>query len=352
LGGRVFVACYTGFGVPGEEGDIEKLKRHVVCLDRRTGKTFWNSEVPAALPEQARIREDHGYASSTPIADSERVYAFFGKSGVFAFDHEGRQLWHADVGSGIHGWGSAASPILFQDKLIVNAGVESESLIALDKATGKEKWRAGGIRESWNTPILVTLPNGSTELVVAIFGKILGFDPISGEELWSCATDIGWYMVPSLVAHNGIVYCIGGRSGGALAVRAGGRGDVTETHRLWTGQKGSNVSSPIYHDKHLYWANDNLGIVYCADATTGQIIYEERLDRAGQVYAAPVLVDGKLYYLSRHGHTFVVAAKPTFELLAVNQFGRDAGVFNASPAIADGALFVRSDKFLFCIDGK
>lgn len=353
LGERIFVTCHSGYGVPGESaGEIEQLKRHLVCLERRTGKILWNTEVPAAMPEQAMIREDHGYATNTPVTDGERVYAFFGKSGVHAFDIRGRQLWRAEVGSGVNGWGSAASPILFEDSVIVNAGVESESLIALDRVTGKEKWRAGGIRESWNTPILLRLPNGTTELVVAIFGKVLGFDPKSGDELWSCATDIGWYMVPSLVAHDGIVYCIGGRSGGALAVRAGGRGDVTETHRLWTGRKGSNVSSPIYHDEHLYWANDNLGIAYCAEASTGTIVYEERLERAGQIYAAPVLADGKLYYVARHGHTFVVAAKPTFDLLAVNEFGRGSGVFNASPAIADGALFLRSDNFLFCVESK
>ena len=127
---------------------------------------------------------------------------------------------------------------------------------------------------------------------------------------------------------------------------------MTETHRLWTGRKGSNVSSPIYHDKHLYWASDNGGIVYCAEASTGTIVYEERLERAEQIYAAPVLADGKLYYVSRRGQTFVVAAKPTFDLVAKNEFGRGAGVFNASPAIADGSLFLRSDVFLFCIGSK
>jgi hypothetical protein len=352
VGDRILVTCYSGYGVPGEPGEIEQLRRHLVCLDRRTGEILWTTETPAAMPEQAKIREDHGYASNTPVSDGQRVYTFYGRSGVYAFDLTGKQLWRADVGSGIHGWGSAASPILFRDSVIVNAGVESESLVALDRTTGKEKWRAGGIRESWNTPILVPLPNGATELIVAIFGKILGFDPATGEELWSCATEIGWYMVPSLIAHDGVVYCVGGRSGGALAVRAGGRGDVTESHRLWTGRKGSNVSSPIYHEKHLYWANDNLGIAYCADATTGAIVYEERLDGAGQIYSAPVLAAGKIYYISRRGHAFVVAAKPSYEVLSVNQFSRGSGVFNASPAIADGTLYLRSDSFLFCIQGQ
>ena len=215
LGERVFVTCYSGYAVPGVPGgDMSSLKRHVLCLGRSDGQIVWRKEIETALPEQATVRE-HGYASSTPTADAERLYVFFGKSGVFAFTHEGRQLWRAEVGSQVHGWGSAASPVLYQELVIINAGVESESLVALNKHTGKEVWRASGIRESWNTPLLVAVAGGKTELIVAIHGKVLGFDPASGEQLWSCATDIGWYMAPSLVTHEGIVFCIGGRSGGA-----------------------------------------------------------------------------------------------------------------------------------------
>jgi outer membrane protein assembly factor BamB len=354
LGGRIFLTSYSGYGVPGQRGgDPSQLKRHVVCLDRASGKLLWAREVESKLPEQPTIREGHGYASSTPAADAERVYAFFGKSGVVALDHNGKQLWHADVGSKLNGWGTAASPVLVGDLVIVNASVESESLVALDRKTGQERWRARGIRESWNTPILVTPPGGKPELIVAIMGKVLGFEPDSGKPLWSCATDIGWYMAPSMVAHEGVVYCIGGRSGKvlALAVRAGGRGDVTRTHRLWTGPKGSNVSSPVYHDGYLYWANDSAETVYCAEAKTGRIVYEQRLGRAGQFYASPVLADGKLYYLGRTGRTFVLAAGPRFEVLAVNDLGERA-MFNASPAVVDGRLLVRSDRFLYCIGAK
>ncbi len=138
-------------------------------------------------------------------------------------------------------------------------------------------------------------------------------------------------MVPSVVADDGIVYCLGGRSGvAALAVRAGGSGDVTKTHRLWTSIKGSNVSSPVYHDGHLYWMNDSRGIAYCAKADSGEVVYEERLPRAEQVYSSALLADGRLYYLTRDGRTFVLAAKPEFEQLAVNDL-RDGSVFNGSP---------------------
>ncbi|MBK9140248.1 MAG: PQQ-like beta-propeller repeat protein [Verrucomicrobia bacterium] len=244
FGDRVFLTCYTGYAVPGEPaGDLSALRRHLLCLNRADGKLLWQQDVPAVQPEQVRVRE-HGYASSTPLVDADQVYVFFGKSGVFAFGHDGRERWRADVGSQTHGWGSAASPLAYRDLVIVNAAVESESLVALNRATGREVWRAAGIKESWNTPILVPVAGGKAELVVAILGKILGLDPETGDRLWSCETGIGWYMVPSLVNDGEVVFCIGGRTGGSLAVRAGGRGDVTLSHRLWTLPKGSNVSSP------------------------------------------------------------------------------------------------------------
>jgi len=352
VGKRIFLTCYSGYAVPGRpRGEMSQLKRHVVCLQRDNGKIVWTRQVPPVLPDSERNRENHGYATSTPVADDERLYVFFGKTGVFAFDLNGKRLWRADVGSKTSGWGSAASPVLYKGLLIVNASVESGSLVALDKQTGKEKWRTEGIKESWNTPLLVAGGNGKTELVVAIHGKVLGFDPSSGKRLWSCDTDIGWYMVPSLVTNAGVVYCIGGRgTGGALAIRLGGRGDITRTHRLWTLRKGSNVPSPVFHDGYLYWTHEK-GTACCADAKTGRIVYQESLPRAGQIYASPVLADGKLYYVSRWGICYVVAAKPKFELLATNELGR-VGTINASPAVGDGRLYLRSDKFLFCIAKK
>ena len=305
--------------------------------------------VPAKLPEEESIR-DHGYAANTPAADADRVYAFFGKTGVFAFDHEGNQLWQADVGSNTSGWGTAASPLLYKDMVIINASVESESLVALDRETGEEKWRASGIREAWNTPIIVTADSGRKELVVARHGDVLAFDPDTGEPLWSCKTDITWYMVPTAVAADGIVYYLGGRSGtAAVAVRAGGSGDVTATHRLWTSKTGSNVTSPIYLDGHLYWMSEKLGIAYCAKADTGELVYEQRLERFGGVYASPVLAEGRLYYFDRYGRAFVLAAKPEFEQLAVNAIEDDRTRFDGSPAVDGNRLLIRSGKFLYCL---
>ena len=350
VGDKIFVTCYSGYGVGASgRGEMSQLKLHTVCVDRAGGRILWDRSAAPHLPEQTKMREDHGYASSTPVADKNHVYVFFGRSGALAFDWAGHQLWRTEVGSQLHAWGSGASPVVFGDLLIVNASVESESLVALDKSTGKERWRAGGIREAWNTPVLIPLKDGSQELVIAMPKKVLGLDPATGKSLWECATGITWYIVPSVVAHDGVIWSLGGRSGvAALAVRAGGRGDVTGTHRLWTGETGSNVSSPVLHEGHLYWMHESRGTAFCAEAMTGRIVYEERIERAGQVYASPVLADGRLYYVSRNGRAFVLAAAPKYKLLAVNDLG-DGSTFNASPAVAGSHLLLRSDKFLYCL---
>src|SRR5262249_18390807 len=154
----------------------------------------------------------------------------------------------------------------------------------------------------------------------------------SGEELWHCE-GIRDYVCPSVIAHQGVVYAIGGRSGTAVAVRAGGKGDVSRTHVRWRINRGSNVSSPVYHDGHLYWTNESRGIAYCVRAEDGKIIYEQRLKPAPDlIYASPVLADGKLYIVSRTTGTYVIEAAPAFKLLAHNAFASDASVFNASPA--------------------
>jgi outer membrane protein assembly factor BamB len=156
-------------------------------------------------------------------------------------------------------------------------------------------------------------------------------------------------MVPTAVAADGVVYFFGGRSGtAALAVRAGGSGDVTATHRLWTSKTGSNVTSPIYLDGHLYWMSEKLGVAYCAKAETSELVYEQRLDRAGQVYASPVLAGGRVYYLTRNGTMFVLAAKPAFEQTSVNDLD-DGSQFDGSPAVDGNRLLVRSGKFLYCL---
>ena len=352
FGDRIYITAYSGFFVPGKEGNKEALTRHLLALKRSDGSLIWEQKVAARLPEEDRIR-DHGFAASTAAADPAGVIVFFGKTGVIAFNHEGNEVWRREVGDKTHGWGSSASPVLYKDLVFINGSVESGKLYALDRKTGEVKWQQGGIREPWNTPVLVKADSGRTELIVTIQGKVLAFDPDTGEPLWNCATDIGWYMVPSIVAEDGVIYCLGGRSGNAaLAVRAGGSGDVTDTHRLWTSKNGSNVTSPVFVDKHLYWMHESRGVAYCAKGESGEILYEERMGRAGQVYASALLAEGKVYYLTREGKVFVVAAKPQFEQLAVNDMldpSNKSLIFNGSPAVDGSRLLIRNDKYLYCI---
>jgi outer membrane protein assembly factor BamB len=347
-GNRMFMTFYTGYAEDGRDsGNINDLKRHLICLDSVSGKILWEKSVKTVLPELKTPRF-LGYASSTPAVDRDRVYCFFGKSGVVAFDHSGNQLWQQSVGDNTHGWGSASSPVLYKNLVIINAFVECGQLVALDKATGREVWRAGDLKESWNTPLLVDLPDGKTELVVAIARKILGFEPETGEELWECEGH-RWYIVPSLIADNGVVYCLSGKGVEAIkAVRAGGRGDVSNTHVLWTVKKGTNVPSAVCYKGHIYFAHETKGIAYCLNAETGDVVYEENVPRIGGVYASAIVGAGKIYYVSRRGGTFVLAAKPKYELLAHNRLEGDRNA-HASPAVDGQRLILRLDNFLYCI---
>jgi outer membrane protein assembly factor BamB len=347
VGDKVFVTCYSGYGLDkNEPGQQENLKRHLVCLDRNTGAQLWARAFPAPLPETKYVSYQalHGYASNTPISDGKYIWVFLGKDGIYCFGLDGTQKWHVGVGTKNHGWGSGTSPILYKDLVIVNASVESGSLIALDKNSGKEIWNARGMKSSWNTPVLVTLKDGSTELAVGTQPKMLGFDPATGKQLWEAET-YNWYVCPSLVAHDGVLY--GLQHSICVAVKAGGRGDVTKTHVLWNKKMGHVVSSPLFHDGLVYFLSN--GTLNCVDAGDGKLVYKERLKGAREAYASPVLADNKLYLVTRDSGVYVVEAGRKFKLLAVNTLEPDTSIFNASPAISHSQLLLRSDRFLYCI---
>lgn len=350
---RIFLTCYNGYGLDeAEPGEPEGLRRFVLCLDRASGRIVWQREAQSELPDQdySGYIALHGYASSTPATDGKTVFAFFGKSGVFAFDVAGKPKWRADVGSGTHNWGSASSPVLFENLVIVNAAVESQSLVALDVETGKEVWRADDIHRAWGTPVIGRAEDGSHEMALAMSGRVVGFDPATGEELWTC-DEVEDYICPSIVAAEGIFYITGGRSGTARAIRAGGRGDVTESHVLWSQNVKSNVPSPVLYQGNLYWVNDK-GQAACVDAATGELVYRERLPRSGRVYASVVAADDKIFAVSREAGTFVLAAGTEFQELAQNDLSPDDSIFNATPAISNGQLLLRSNRYLYCIGKK
>jgi outer membrane protein assembly factor BamB len=349
-GDRVFVTCYSGYALdPRDPGNMQDLRRHLLCLNRKNGDVIWAKEFEPVLPEHEYRGEGsyHGYAASTPTTDGERLYVFFGKSGVYCFDLSGKEIWHVSVGKGKDRWGSGASPVLYKDLLLVNASVESGSLVALDKRTGKEVWKAKNIRQAWNTPVLVKAPSGEVEVVISTNNRLRAFDPETGKDLWN-ADGVHRYVCPSVVAHDGIVYATGGGHT-TVAVKAGGRDDVTKTHIVWRKNKGSNVSSPVYHEGYLYWAGDG-GFLHCQDAATGKDVYRERLKPdAGTFWASALLAGGKIYYVSKTNGTYVVAARPKFEQLAHNAFADDRSRTNASPAVSDGHLLLRTDQYLYCI---
>lgn len=296
VGDKVFVTCWTGYAEDerGDSGNLDDLKRNLICVDRKAGKILWNKEVKAKLPEDRFSGQftNHGYASHTPVSDGERVYAFFGKSGVHAFDLDGKLLWSADVGDGLdrRGWGSAASPILAGDKLIVTASIESNALIALDKKTGKEIWNSAADVFSgvWGTPILAG-PKGREELVLAINGEIWGVNPESGKLNWYAPGLSGRNATISMIESDGVVFGLGSQGAGSIAVKTGGKDDVGSSHTVWKGKDGPNIITPVLHDGRLYWANGSLA--YCRDAKTGEEIYTERLPGAS---ASPSSGGGRL----------------------------------------------------------
>ena len=348
LGNKVIVTCYTGYGLDeGNPGDQSRLARLVLCYDLGTGKELWKFEAKASVPEEdfQGFQALHGYASSTPATDGETVYVFFGRSGVGALGLDGKPKWAQKVGDRTHNWGSGTSPLIYKNLVIVNAQVEGSGLVALNKKTGKSAWSAQGIRAAWNSPTLVQPAGGKPEVVISVQGQVLAFDPDTGAPLWR-SPGVQDYVGPSIIPVNGHVFAIGARSGMGVMVKAGGRGEVSP---VWEVAKGSNVSSPVHHDGHLYWAHESRGVVYCVDAKSGRVMYEQRLDpRPDRIYASPVVADGKIYFVSRNNGTFVVAAKPQFELVAHTP-PFDDSVFNASPAISGGKLLLRSDEYLYAI---
>lgn len=371
---RVFITCWSGYAAPGGSNSVRDLKRHLICLDRRNGSVLWKSTVPAVQPEPEYrgMFAEHGYASHTPASDGERVYAFFGKSGLYAYDLDGNELWNKPVGTADdrRGWGTASSPILYENLVIVPALVESHSLIAFDKLTGEQVWKeeARGFGSCWGTPVLVEVSDERTDLVIAVPYEIWGLDPATGRLRWHCQAMNTDSFCSSVVAHAGVIYAVEGRSGGAIAVRAGGEGDVTDTHVVWSANHRGRIGTPVYFGGKLYVVNG--GVIIVVDAQTGERLSQSRLDRpsaegtssprarsgrsrmGGSDYSSPIVVDGKLYYVARSGVTSVVSVGNEIEQLGTNLIPGDDSDFNATPAASDGDLFVRSNVALYCLSNE
>lgn len=282
VGDRIFVTCWSGYATEGQQssGDITALKRHLVCVDRTTGKILWDRSVPAKQPEEryGGMFAQNGYASHTPVSDGKSVFAFFGKSGVHAYDLDGKALWQADVGDwdDRRSWGSASSPILHGDVLIVPALVESQAMYGFDKNTGKQLWKAPseGFAGTWGTPVLA-----GADLAIAVPREVWGFNPDTGKLRWYATGLQSDSVCNSVVTDGSAVFAMSERGGGSVAIKAGGKGDVSATNTLWTGPNGSRIATPVLYDGRLYWISGT--IATCRDAKTGTEIYNERIEFTG-----------------------------------------------------------------------
>jgi outer membrane protein assembly factor BamB len=280
------------------------------------------------------------------------------------FDFDGRELWSRDIqkdyGEFGLNWGYASSPLLHEDSLYVQVlhGMNTDDpsyVLRIDKKTGKTVWRVErptkAIRESpdsYTTPSVVR-HGKAVEIVVTGGDSVTSHDPATGKELWRAEglnpdNDPFYRIVASPVVADGIVYAPS-RVRPLLALRPGGRGDVTKSHLLWSTPNGPDVPTPVTDGKYFYVVNDR-GIVWCLDAKTGREIYGQQRIKSGTYSASPVLADGKLYVTNEDGLTTVIKAGPTFEVLAENDLG---DYCLSSPAISEGQIFIRTAKHLYCI---
>ncbi len=365
VGDKIFLTAYSGYGQSRTEaGDMDDLKRHVLCYSKSDGKQLWRKDFDPVLPEdpfQGMGVPEHGYSSSTPVSDGTHVYVFFGKSGVYAFDLDGNEIWKTSVGtgSGSKRWGSGGSPVLSSNVLIINATDESNSIVGLDKSTGEELWRNEGVENVWGTPLVVG--EGDNEAVVmSVPYEVWAMNPQTGKLKWFATNGVQDSSVSASPMLDGdVVIAMGGRSNTAVAIRLGGAKDVTKTNTVWQGKSVARIMTPILYEGHIYAVSK--GIASCLDAQTGKQIYKERLPSIGETvqrrgpsgnYVSPVIADGKLYQFTKNGGCYVIDAKPEFKLLASNHMAEDGSEFNATPAISDGKLFVRSNRHLYCIGSK
>jgi outer membrane protein assembly factor BamB len=249
--------------------------------------------------------------------------------------------------------------VLHKELVIVNASSESRTVQALDRKTGRMVWKLVDEQRldlAYNTPVLTKLPTGRVELVLSVPNVVWGLDPDTGKGLWWARTATGGNICPTVVADGDRVYAMGGfPNTGTVAVRAGGQGDVTNTHTLWSSRYTSYVPSCVVAGGKLFWLNDK-GMAYGLDGANGNLLFEQRMNLAATgggslVYASALLAGDRVYAVTRKEGTVVMSAGQRFKLLAQNRFASDSSQFNGSPAAADGQLFLRSDRFMYCVSG-
>jgi outer membrane protein assembly factor BamB len=327
-------------------------RKSIVAFDRRDGKKVWETFAPDAPPERPHAK--NGHASGTPATDGRRIYAYLGNHGLLALDMNGKQVWHQPLGPFNASHGTAGSPLLYKDRVILyqdQRAAGGSFVAAFDAATGKERWRTPRKENTgWGTPVAIRAGDRD-EIIVSSMHRVYAYDPDSGRELWSAGGNL-FEVIPTPVVGEGLVFTTSGRAGPTLAIRPGGSGDVTDTHVVWSAAKGSPfIPSPLLHEGILYMVNDMQSIGTAYDAKSGEVLWQGRLGEAAResFSASPVVVDGKVFFTNDQGETFVLKAGREFNLLHVNQLNART---LASPALVDGTWYWRTDRELIAIGTK
>jgi outer membrane protein assembly factor BamB len=348
-GDRIFLTAYK----PEPTGVLRGLlgppkgQLLVLCLSKRTGRVLWEREVPADSIEG--VHRTNAPASPTPVTDGNLVYVYFGSKGLTAFDFEGNRVWEKSLGPFPNQWGSASSPVLYGNLLLLISDSDAEDfLLAADKTTGETVWQTSrsDVTRSWSVPVIWSVDDRD-QIVVSGSGNVKAYDPKTGRELWKVRGLTKW-VTPAPVAAHGLLYVTANGPGGNvfMAIRPGGRGDISDTHVAWRYNRSAPyISSPVVVGDYLY-AVKNGGIMTCLNARTGDVVWQERLPARGSYYASLIAGAGRVYAVSEDGEATVVAAKPDFEILSSNPMGERV---MATPAVSDGQMFIRSDETLFAI---
>jgi len=361
---RVFLTTAQPFGPqqtprrsgrPGAHDNLPVSQQHhfiALALHRQTGKILWQKTLHTALPAEGG-HTTASLASASPVADGDHVFVFFGSHGLFCLDHDGNQIWKKHLGQmqTKHGHGEGASPVLYRDTLIVNWDHEGDSfLAAFDKSTGQQRWRNRRDEvTSWSTPIIVE-HNGAAQVIVPGTSRVRGYDLQTGSVVWECG-GLSANIVASPVSSGGIVIVGSSYEKRAmLAIRLeGARGDITSSGQvLWSRRRGTPyVPSPLLYDNALYFHAHYQNILTRLEADTGKEAPGPfRLPGIGNVYASAVGADGRVYVTGLEGTTLVFTRDASPKVLARNLLNDR---FNASAAIVGRDLFLRGEKFLYCI---
>ncbi len=345
-----------GRGPGAAEVEQPEQQLLVMALDRKTGKKLWENVALTVKPHEGYHPKYGSFASNSPVTDGKVLIAFFGSRGVYAYDLKGKKLWEKDLGIRMkmrNAFGEGTAPVLHDNTLLLNFDHEAEGfLVALDKTSGKELWRQARNEVSNWAPPLVIQHQGKKQVILPGTRKTIAYDFATGKPVWE-VKGLGLNIIPAPVKHQDMVIVMSGfRDPNLLAVKLGREGDLTGTDAVvWTNQRGNSYTpSPVLHQGKLYFLTDN-GMISCFDAATGKPYYhQQRLPKPYNFKASPVGANGKLYLASEEGDVIVLKMGEQYEVLATNTLADQ--FFVASPAIADGEIYLRGQNTLFCISEK